>query len=222
MRAADAHHRRILRAAATATVDPVHFARNVGQRWYGFGWESLLLESGFLTIFLCPLRPAGRFPTCLPPPTVVIWAFRWLLFRVMLGAGLIKYRGDRCWRPAAGDPSAMDFFYETQPVPNPLSRALHRAPRAWHRFETFVGLWVVELLSPILLLLPGMPASPGPLGVLGHLRTGTALLQVGHKVQRQRQRGTVREAQAERHRQRGTVREAQAQTQTQTQTPTQA
>ncbi len=25
---------------------------NVGQTWYAFGWESLLLEAGFLAVFL--------------------------------------------------------------------------------------------------------------------------------------------------------------------------
>lgn len=60
---------------------------NIGQTFYGFGWESLLLESGFLAIFL---GSAER-----EPQVVVIWLFRWLLFRVVLGAGLIKMRGTR-------------------------------------------------------------------------------------------------------------------------------
>ena len=50
------------------------------------------LETGFLAIFLCPLRPLGAFPACLPPPPLVIWAYRWLFFRVMLGAGLVSER----------------------------------------------------------------------------------------------------------------------------------
>jgi hypothetical protein len=63
---------------------------NVGQVWYGFGWESLLLEAGFLAVFL------GSETTS--PPALILWAFRWLLFRLEFGAGLIKLRGDRCWR----------------------------------------------------------------------------------------------------------------------------
>jgi len=140
---------------------------NVGQTPYGFGWESQLLETGFLAIFFCPLRHAGAVPTSMPPPSVGVWAARWLLFRIMIGAGLIKLRGDRCWR----DLSAMDFFYETQPVPNPLSRRLHFAPRAWHRFETFAGLWIVEIVTPFLLLLPGG-------GTMGLLRSFAAVLQI--------------------------------------------
>lgn len=69
---------------------------NVGQTWYSFGWESLLLEAGFLAVFLGNAKVA--------PPVLVLFLFRWLLFRVEFGAGLIKLRGDRCWRtrPACG------------------------------------------------------------------------------------------------------------------------
>ena len=47
---------------------------NVGQTWYSFGWESLLLETGFLAIFL------GNAGT--EPPVLVLWLVRWLLLRV--------------------------------------------------------------------------------------------------------------------------------------------
>src|ERR1043165_3155913 len=63
---------------------------NVGQVWYSFGWESLVLECGFLAIFL------GARDTA--PPAVVIWMYRWVAFRLMFGAGMIKLRGDPCWR----------------------------------------------------------------------------------------------------------------------------
>jgi len=62
---------------------------NVGQTFYGFGWESILLEAGFFTIFLGPSN--------VEPPRLINWILRWLCFRVMFGAGLIKLRGDPCW-----------------------------------------------------------------------------------------------------------------------------
>src|SRR5207253_3775254 len=62
---------------------------NVGQTFYGFGWESILLEAGFYAIFLGSVRTAPQFLT--------IVLLRWLCFRVMFGAGLIKLRGDPCW-----------------------------------------------------------------------------------------------------------------------------
>ncbi|XP_011746757.3 lipase maturation factor 1 isoform X7 [Macaca nemestrina] len=81
---------------------------NVGHVWYSFGWESQLLETGFLGIFLCPLWTLSRLPQHTPTSRIVLWGFRWLIFRIMLGAGLIKIRGDRCWR----DLTCMDFHYE--------------------------------------------------------------------------------------------------------------
>ena len=150
----------------------------VGQSWYSFGWENLLVETSFIAIFLCPLRPWDSASLAFAPPMVGIWACRWLLFRIMLGAGLIKLRSsDPCWKHL----TAMDYHYETQPIPNPLSRTLHQAPKAWHRFETWVGLWLVEIIAPFLLLLPGGGATA--LGALGlALRRGSALLQVSFQL----------------------------------------
>jgi len=121
---------------------------HIGQDWYGYGWEIQLLETGFLAIFLCPLLDARPFPRR-PPPTLVIWLFRWLAFRIMLGAGLIKIRGDPCWR----DLSCLDTHYETQPIPNPLSPVFHFLPRFLHRAGVLYN-HLTELVSPWLALGP--------------------------------------------------------------------
>ncbi|MEQ1862982.1 MAG: lipase maturation factor family protein [Chthoniobacteraceae bacterium] len=115
---------------------------HVGQEWYGYGWEIQLLETGFLAIFLCPLLDARPFPRH-PPPVIVVWLFRWLGFRIMLGAGLIKLRGDACW----SDFTCMYYHYLTQPIPNPLSRAFHFMPQWFHKVEV---LWnhFIELIVP--------------------------------------------------------------------------
>src|SRR5690349_7590080 len=97
---------------------------HVGQDWYGYGWEIQLLETGFLAIFLCPWLEGRPFPKR-EPPLVVLWLFRWLIFRIMFGAALIKLRGDSCWR----DLTALYYHFETQPIPNPLSRWFHFLPR---------------------------------------------------------------------------------------------
>jgi hypothetical protein len=114
---------------------------NVGQRFYGFGWESMLVEAGFFAIFL---GPASMRPSVIP------WlCLRWMLFRVEFGAGLIKIRHDSCWR----DCTCLYYHYETQPMPNPLSRVFHRLPKWMHRGGV-MGSHVVQLAVPFGLFAP--------------------------------------------------------------------
>ncbi len=115
---------------------------HVGQDWYGYGWEIQLSETGFLAIFLCPLLDPRPFPRR-APPAPVLWLLRWLIFRIMLGAGLIKLRGDPCWR----DLTCLVYHYETQPIPGPLSRALHHLP-LWGHQGGLLFNHVTELLAP--------------------------------------------------------------------------
>ncbi|SCK09073.1 Lipase maturation factor [Streptomyces sp. WMMB 714] len=126
---------------------------NVGQLWYGFGWESLLLEAGFLAIFLGNARTA--------PPVLVLWLLRWLLFRVEFGAGLIKWRGDRCWREL----TCLDYHHETQPMPGPLSWFFHRLPKPLHRVEVAAN-HVAQLVVPFGLLLPQPVATVAAVAVI--------------------------------------------------------
>jgi hypothetical protein len=119
---------------------------NIGGSFYSFGWETLLLEAGFLAIFLGNAETAPALP--------VILAYRWLAFRVEFGAGMIKLRGDSCWR----DLSCMDYHHETQPMPNALSWYFHRLPKPIHRVEA-VGNFVAQLILPFGLFLPQPVAS---------------------------------------------------------------
>lgn len=114
---------------------------SIGQTFYSFGWEMLLLEAGFLAAFL-----GSRDQ---PPPTVVIVLFWWLLFRLEFGAGMIKIRGGREWR----DLTALTYHHETQPMPGPFSRQAHLLPRWFHRAEV-VGNHVAQLVVPFLLVAP--------------------------------------------------------------------
>jgi hypothetical protein len=115
---------------------------HVGQDWYGYGWEIQLLETGFLAIFLCPLLDARPFPAR-EPPLVVIFLFRWLIVRIMLGSALIKLRGDDCWR----DLTALYYFFETQPIPNLFSRWFHFLPHPFLQAGV-VLTFAVELVAP--------------------------------------------------------------------------
>ncbi len=115
---------------------------NVGSVFYGYGWEIQLLETGLLAAFLCPVRDVRPFPAS-PPPAIPVWLFRWLIVRVMLGAGLIKLRGDACWR----DLTCLRYHYETQPIPGPLSPYFHRLPNWVHTGGVLVN-HLVEVLAP--------------------------------------------------------------------------
>ena len=121
---------------------------NVGQVFYGFGWESLLLEAGFLAIFLGSFEVAA--------PVTILWLFRWLLFRLEFGAGLIKLRGDPCWRNL----TCLEYHHETQPMPNPLSWYFHHLPRVFHRIEV-LGNHFAQLAAPFLLFTPQPFAAVG-------------------------------------------------------------
>ena len=114
---------------------------NVGQRFYSFGWESLLLEVGFLACFL------GGSST--EAPVIVMFLLRWLLFRLELGAGLIKVRGDPCWR----DLTCLEHHHETQPMPGPLSPYFHHLPKALHRVEVLAN-HTAQLVVPWFLFAP--------------------------------------------------------------------
>lgn len=114
---------------------------SIGQTFYAFGWEMLLLEAGFLAAFLGSAHE--------PAPTAVIVLFWWLLFRLEFGAGMIKIRGGSEWR----DLTALMYHHETQPMPGPLSRQAHLLPRWFHRGEV-AGNHFAQLVVPWFLFAP--------------------------------------------------------------------
>ncbi|WP_022880588.1 lipase maturation factor family protein [Gryllotalpicola ginsengisoli] len=119
---------------------------NVGQTFYGFGWESLLCEAGFTVAWL------GSATTSVP--WTAIFLTRWLVFRLEFGAGMIKMRGGREWR----DLTALYYHHETQPMPGPFSRQAHLLPKWFHRFEV-LGNHFAQLVVPFFLFAPQPVAS---------------------------------------------------------------
>lgn len=115
---------------------------SVGQLFWGYGWEIQLLETGMLAVFLCPLRTWRPFASA--PPEITVWLFRWLIVRIMLGAGFIKLRGDPCWREL----TCLVTHYETQPNPSPLSWALHQMPASFHTGGVLFNHFV-EIVCPV-------------------------------------------------------------------------
>ena len=119
---------------------------NVGQIFYGFGWESLLLEVGFVIVFIGP----PGYTTPLPVLVMLLW----VLFRLEFGAGLIKMRGDACWR----DLTCLYYHHETQPMPNALSRYFHQLPKPFHKVEVAANHFA-QLVVPFGLFAPQPVAS---------------------------------------------------------------
>ncbi|MEA3278794.1 MAG: lipase maturation factor family protein [Pseudomonadota bacterium] len=111
---------------------------HAGQIFTNFQWDYLLLEAGFLAIFL----PGGS--------RIVVWLFRWLLFRLRFLSGISKLlSGDPTWSGL----TALNYYFETQPLPHVGAWYAHLLPEWLLRFGTGATL-VVEILVPFLMFFP--------------------------------------------------------------------
>jgi len=119
-----------------------------GNEFMAFQWDALLLETGFLAIFLAPWR--GRFFLISQPSLVMVWLFRWLLFRLMFESGYVKLlSGDETWRHL----TALQYHYETQPLPTWIGYFAHQLPGTAQMFSTCV-MFAIELICPLLVFTP--------------------------------------------------------------------
>jgi predicted DCC family thiol-disulfide oxidoreductase YuxK len=108
-----------------------------GQDFLSFQWDALLIETGFLAIFL------GRLP-------VFAWLFRWLVFRFFLMSGCVKLlSGDPTWHNL----TALEYHYHTQPLPTVLAWYADKLPGWFQHFSTFMTL-AIEIGTPFLIFLP--------------------------------------------------------------------
>ena len=100
--------------------------------------DALILEVGLFAIFLT----AGS--------RIVIWLFRWLLFRFMLLSGLVKLlTHDPSWAQL----TALNFHYETQPLPTPVAWYAHQLPE-WFQQVSVLSMFGIELVLPWLIFMP--------------------------------------------------------------------
>lgn len=123
---------------------------SVGQDFLSFQWDSLLLEAGFLAIFMASWTVFHRRDdtSVVPRSIIFMWMTCWLLFRLMLLSGLVKLMtGDPTWRNL----TALDFHYETQPLPTPFAWYIHQLPSGFDSFCTAV-MFGIELLVPFFML----------------------------------------------------------------------
>jgi lipase maturation factor len=108
----------------------------VGQPFSNFQWDALLLEVGFLALFVgSPLT---------------VWAYRFLLFRLMFESGIVKLTShDPNWRNL----HALQFHFFTQPLPTPLAYYADRLPD-WLLDSMTAATFVIELVVPFFLFGP--------------------------------------------------------------------
>ena len=109
-----------------------------GQTFMNFQWDGLLLEAGFLAIFL---RPDSK---------VLILLFRWLLFRLRFMSGISKLvMGDPAWLGM----TALIYYFETQPLPHVGAWYFHNLPEILLIAATVLVL-IIEIIVPFMMFLP--------------------------------------------------------------------
>jgi hypothetical protein len=114
----------------------------------GFQWDTLLLETGFLAIFLAPRQWLPKFSLEAPPSVTVLWLCRWLLFRLMFMSGAVKLLSrDASW----WNLTALTVHYETQPLPTWIGWYAHQLPVWFHEISVAI-MFGIELVAPFLIL----------------------------------------------------------------------
>lgn len=132
---------------------------NAGQDFMSFQWDILLLETGFLSIFLASFKPLDLWFARIRkgqstwmvetggPSKVMIWLFRWLLFRLLFASGLVKL-GDPTWDSF----TALVYHYQTQPLPTVLGWLAYQMPHWFQVFSTAATLFVEILIPPLIFM----------------------------------------------------------------------
>lgn len=135
---------------------------SVGQVFLSFQWDVLLLEVGLLAIFFAPLQIRDTLSLASPPSVAFLWLLRWLLFRLMFASGFVKLASDEVWRNL----TALNFHYETQPLPTAIGWYVHQLPEWFHKISV-IGMFAVELAVPFLIFAPRRLRTAGCIGLVG-------------------------------------------------------
>jgi len=118
-----------------------------------YQWDVLLLETGFLAIFLAPIQLWPRLAHQTPPSRLTLWLLRLLLFKLMFQSGCVKLlSGDEAWRNL----TALAVHYETQPLPTWIGWYAHQLP-LWVQKASCFMMFGIELVVPFFIFLPRRP-----------------------------------------------------------------
>ena len=107
-----------------------------GQQFYQYQWDILLLEAGFMSIFLAPLTPRLGSPA--NPPRAARFLLVWLLFRLIFASGVVKLTSaELSWV----DGTALEYHYFTQPLPRlPLAWYAQQLPIIWQTISVWTDV----------------------------------------------------------------------------------
>ena len=125
-----------------------------------FPWDCLLLEAGFLALFLPEPAALPSLETEALPLPVVAFAFRFLVIRLMWGFAKLKFIGTK-----RGDSLYLRGFLAWMPMCTPLGYRLQRAP-SWLLRVSYGFMWFAEVVCPLLAFFRGVPRSIGAIGLM--------------------------------------------------------
>ena len=121
-----------------------------GQDFLSFQWDSLLLEAGLLAMLYAPLGWWPPIETRSPPSAAARWLIWGLAFKLTFLSGVTKLlSGDATWWSL----TALDFHYETQPIPTWVSWYAHNTPD-WFGVLSVGVMFVIELAVPFVIFVP--------------------------------------------------------------------
>jgi predicted DCC family thiol-disulfide oxidoreductase YuxK len=136
---------------------------SVAREFLWFQWDGLLVETVVAAMLLAPWRWLSRPATDPAPPRSGLWLLRWLLFRLMFSSAVVKLAsGDKTWRNL----TALQFHYETQPLPPWTAWWAHHLPGGFQTFSA-ATMFAVEGLAPFLILAPRRIRFAGAAAMLG-------------------------------------------------------
>ena len=122
----------------------------VGQDFLWFQWDGLLLETGLIAMLLAPWQRRLRGASDPAPSRIALFLIRWLLFRFMVSSAIVKIAsGDPTWHAL----TALQYHYETQPLPPWSAWYVHHLPAGFH-WASAAGMFAIEGIVPFLILAP--------------------------------------------------------------------
>jgi predicted DCC family thiol-disulfide oxidoreductase YuxK len=143
-----------------------------GQVFLNFQWDVLLLEAGFLSIFLAPWRllprelswwPESATPAATSPVSRAgLFLLKFLLFKLMLMSGIVKLTsGDDSWGWLDHSfhwsaLTALDYHYWSQPLPTVFGWWADKTPE-WFKHFSVAFCLAVEIIAPFFIWAPRRP-----------------------------------------------------------------